>query len=61
MVEGIRYETDHSGKVMKTPCPYGKKMASVQIYVASNACQNCRCFLRDERRRKIVYCEHEEL
>lgn len=59
MVEGIRYETDMSGIVAKTRCPYSR--AVFQINVGSESCRACPHFVRDDAKRKIVYCEHAEL
>lgn len=59
MVEGIRYETDRSGIVMKTTCPYSG--VPFKICVGSYSCYACPHFVRDDAKRKIVYCEHAEL
>ena len=59
MVEEIRYETDRSGIVTKTRCPYSR--VAFPINVGSESCRACPRFMRDDAKRKIVYCNHEEI
>jgi hypothetical protein len=59
MVECIRYETDRSGIVTKTKCPYSGEIFPIDV--GSDSCKACPHFVRDDAKHKMVICEHEEL
>ena len=59
MAERIKYETDRSGMVMKTPCPKGKEIGGEPIYVGSNCCYVCPYFVNENRKRHYVECNYD--
>ena len=60
MAEVIKYETDRSGHVMKTPCPNGRQICGDEIFVGSHLCAMCQYFVHEDLKRHIVQCNYKE-